>query len=315
MSNLARERGDAPPAQPQRTSQPQPRPVAAAPAPEPAQEPEDERAPAPVADQQPTDAPDAPEAPQEPAEEGDDDGTPPELREAQAEIERLQKREAELTGDYTRKTQKLADAGRQLVKDGEVVRQTAQMLAGIIDQPVKQFEQVPWGQLQTQDPAKYQQLRGQFEQTVKARDNMMQFITQMEAQHDEAVERHRQQVADASRDILKTKISGWNGEVYSTLRDLAVSEFGYTKEEVDANIDHRFVELLHAVNQARTAKDKLVSVKRETQATKPGTPSKPAFRNESGQYQSARQNAFNRPGDKNAHRAMFQAKLAAERKR
>lgn len=312
MRNLARERGDAP-------SQAAPAPAQApASPPQPRQQ-------APVAEQDaaPADELENPELPEEELaelpeegepEEGDDEGLTPEQIEIRAEIERLKKREKEMTSDYTRKTMRIAEAGRQLEQDAQVVRSTAQMIAGFIEQPLRQFDQVPWAQLQTQDPARYQQIRAQYEQVVTANENMLQLISQMEQQQDEALERHRMQVAEVSKDILRTKIPDWSNQKYVELRDLAVSEFGYSPEEVDRNIDHRFMEMLYRVHQTQSAATKLTKVTRKAPQQKPAAPNRQTLRNESGQYQNARQALQSRPGDRNIARQMFAAKLAAERR-
>jgi hypothetical protein len=322
MRRLQAERGEIP--QPVRANPPQPRaPAAAQPqrAPEPAYAAQDhggEPNPAPVAepgDEPLEELPEGTPPEGEPLEEEADPNVPPELAAARAEIERLQKRERELTGDYTRKTMKLAESGRQLEQDGVVVRNAAQTLAGMIEHPVQQFAQVNWAQLQVQAPEKYHALRQQYEQVVRARDNVMQLVEQMEAQQAEALERHRQQVAEVSRDILKTRVPGWSNQTYAALRDLAVADFGYTADEIDRTIDHRFIELLHAVHHSRSAKDKLLGVDRKAPQNKPQGANRQVIRNTQGQFQNARQRAMNSPGDKQAFRSMFAAKLAAERQR
>lgn len=297
MSRLSRERGGSPaPAE----RAPAPEQSAAEVPPDPGINPD-------------TDAP-LPDAESTVELEADDADTPPELRQLNAEIERLQKRETELTADYTRKTMRIAESGRKLEQDAQTIHQTAQFLSQVLDHPVRQFEQVPWGQLQTADPAKYQQLRGQYEQVVTTRDRIMATLAQQEQQHDAALERHRHDVAETSKDILRTQISDWSNDKYAQLRDLAVSKYGYTQEEVDRTVDHRFMLLLNAVNTVDKATEKLKGVTRSASPNKPPAGNRQVLRNEAGRFQNAQQNMFANPGDKSAARNFFAAKLAAERK-
>jgi hypothetical protein len=317
MRNLARERGDspqqpAPAPAPERTRTPQP-PAAQA-------VPKEEEAPA---GEQPPEAEPLPEGEATPTGEADQvaatdegeldfDSLPKSVQDL---IERTREREQAAQTDYTRKTQKIAETARQLEQDSEVIRRTAQFVAGVIDAPVRQMERADWATLQTQDPAEYQRRRAQYEQTVNARNHIMQQLAGMEQEHEKALERHKKEIAAVSREILKTKIDGWSNERYVSLRDFAVKEYGFTREEVDRNVDHKLIELLNDVHVARQAKDKLKAVRRDPQQQKPQGANRPAVRNEAGQFQSARQNFQSRPGDRNAAREFFKAKLAAERKR
>lgn len=236
-----------------------------------------------------------------------------EITTLRAEIERLSNRERELTADYTRKTQKIAETRRQIEQDSEIVRNTARQVASVIDAPVRQFENVPWAELQVQDPAKYQTIRAQYEQTVMARNNFLQSIAAAEAEQERLLEENRQREAELSKDILRASIPNWSNETYLELRGYAES-LGYQPQEFDKNTDYRLVLALHRAYRAEKAATTVKSVKREASKSAPSTQNKPQMRSASGQFANARQALAENRGNRDVARQMFQQKLAAERK-
>lgn len=242
-----------------------------------------------------------------------EEGASDEITTLRAEIERLSNRERELTADYTRKTQRIAEARRQIEQDTEVVRNTARHVASVIDAPVRQFENIPWSDLQTQDPAKYQTMRAQYEQTVMARNNFLQSIAAAEAEQERLLEENRQREAELSKDILRASIPNWSNETYLELRKYAET-VGFQPQEFDRNTDYRLVLALHKAYRAERAATTVKSVKREPSKTAPSAQNKPQIRSVSGQFANARQALSENRGDRNIARQMFQQKLASERK-
>lgn len=244
----------------------------------------------------------------EPEVEGD------EITQLRAEIDRLSVREKELTADYTRKTQKIAEVRRKVDSDAETVRSTARFVASVIDAPIRQYESVPWAELQVQDPARYQTVRGQYEQAVGARNNFLQQIAAAEASQEEALESHRRQQAELSKDILRAQIPNWSNETYLELRQYAADSLGYEPAEFDQNTDYRLVLALHRAYRAEKAASTIKSVRREQKKAPPNAQNKPQVRSASGQFANAQQALRENPGNRDVARQMFQQKLAAERR-
>lgn len=236
-----------------------------------------------------------------------------EVTQLKAEIERLSNRERELTADYTRKTQKIAETRRQIEQDSEIVRSTARHVASVIDAPVRQFENIPWAELQTQDPAKYQTIRAQYEQTVMARNNFLQSISAAEAEQERLLEENRQREAELSKDILRASIPDWSNQTYLELRKYSES-LGYQPQEFDKNTDYRLVLALHRAYRAEKAATTVKSVKREPSKAAPNAQNKPQARSGLGQFSTARQALSENRGNREISVEMFRQKLAAERK-
>lgn len=270
----------------------------------PVPEPEDEEAA--VAEPQLAEATD--ETPEAEEPEGD------ELSQLRAEIDRLSQREKELTADYTRKTQRIAEVRRQIESDAETVRNTARYVASVIDAPIRQYQSIPWAELQTQDPAKYQTLRGQYEQAMGARNQFLQQIAAAESAQEQALEANRVKQAELSKDILKAQIPGYSNEMYQELRQYAVDSIGYEPAEFDQNTDYRLVLAMHRAYRAERAANTVKSIKREQKKAPPNAQNKPQMRSASGQFANARQALSENRGNRDIARQMFQQKLAADRK-
>lgn len=252
------------------------------------------------------------EASEDTAETDEVDGD--EITQLRAQIDRLSQREKELTADYTRKTQRIAEVRRQVESDAETVRNTARFVASVIDAPIRQYQAVPWAELQTQDPAKYQTLRGQYEQAMGARNQFLQQIAAAEAAQEEALEANRVRQAELSKDILKAQIPGYSNELYQELRQYAADSIGYEPAEFDMNTDYRLVLALHRAYRAERAANTVKSIKREQKKAPPNAQNKPQMRSVSGQFANARQALSENRGNRDIARQMFQQKLAADRK-
>lgn len=229
--------------------------------------------------------------------------------------EKLLEDDRKRRADYTRKTQRIAETARQLDADGQTLQTHAQFIANLIDLPVRQLQELDWATLQVQDPAAFQTKRKELEARLNMRNGVMQQLAAIEKQNQERAEQHKQQIAAVSREILKTEIEGWSNRRYAEIRDMAINEFGYTREEIDQIVDHRFIRMANVALEAKSAKAKLKGVTRQQQAAKPQAANRPQVRNEAGQFQSAKQHLMSNPGDKGVLQNYFRQKLAAERKR
>jgi hypothetical protein len=311
MTRLREERGEG---EPSRRTAPERQPAQ----PEPGQPDTDEQ----LLDAGPEQDPLTDESADEAGEYADadlDDADPdelPQVAELREQVAKLEKANKELRADYSRKTAKLAESGRALEQDSMTVRQTAQFVAGLIDAPIRQFEQIPWQQLQTADPARYQALRDQYQQAMSTRNSVFETLANIEQAHEAALKQDKERQAAIARDILSTEIDGWGRERFEKLHEVATAA-GYTTEEFAEVVDHRFMRLLNELYTLRSATQKLTGTRREaTPQRKPQQhgANREVIRDTTGKFRNAQQMLQQNPGDRNARRGYFAAKLAAERK-
>ena len=251
----------------------------------------------------------APETPDAEPEEGEESESDPRITELQTEVERLSKREKELVADYTRKTQKIAESRRAIEHEAEQLQPIANFYANLAEQHMAPFQNVDWQALRA-TPEKYQQAAKQYQTAMTQAEQLRNTEAQLRKNHEELRDRMKREEATVSREILKIRISGWSNERFAEVREFAVAELGFTPEEVNDWTDWRYMSLAHRVWEIANASKVVTKVKAPGQ--KPPTPGRnaaPAPRGTSGKYESARQAAFNNPGQKGRFAAMKEAQL------
>ena len=249
--------------------------------------------------------------------EPDDNGGPwtAEVEEWREKAQQAEDARASMQKDYSRKTAAVAEQRRALEEAMGQVEQAAQYHAHLAGQELQRFEGVDWNQLAA-EPQQYQQAKAAYQQAVQmkqARDQELAQILENNRQQQAAARRRQAQV---SQDILRHTVPGWNKDKYVELREFA-SEFDYTPEEFDANVDARMVRLLDAAKRgADTAKAapkvlKKVGKKRGKRAQGRNIPVQQ--RNAKGQFANAEKSLRENPGNRQLTRDYFQKKLALER--
>jgi hypothetical protein len=236
------------------------------------------------------------------------------FEDAQAELKRQTANRREIEEGFRTRTEALAKAAHEIEDRMQGVEQASQFYASIAENGVKQFDSINWQELQSR-PEEYQAMRARFQSAMQYRDQMASALGAVQKTHEEQREQLMQRQAEVSRDILKSTIPDWGNELYATLRDHAVNELNYTADEVNDITDWRFMKMLHRDYERAKAKDTVTRVKRKKQASPDGTRNKPQprHRNARGQFQTARQHAFENPGDKGSFREAMARKLQAER--
>lgn len=214
------------------------------------------------------------------------------------------------------RTREIAGTVEEIENQSEIVRQQAHFYSNLANSALQQFEQVDWQALAA-EPERYQQKRREFETALGTQRQMDAAAQQIEQQHQQMTETNKQRQAAVSKQVLKSIIPNWNNDTYLALREFAVEQLDYSPEEVDASVDWRFMRNLHKLHTQAQAPKSIQQVKRTTKPNVPGAKqaAQPNLRNAQGKFQSARQNAHDRPGDRNAFREMKQRQLEAERNR
>ena len=179
-----------------------------------------------------------------------------------------------MQADYTRKTQELAEqrraheetarqfADRQKL-EAEFATDFARVVA--INDAIAQFEKTDWAQIRAGNPAQYEQLWFQYQQTKEARDRAASALQQkLQERSSKAVAETAKRLEEA-RTAIQRDIPEWNPELAGKLNAFAIEQ-GFTPEEVRQVADARIIRLLHAAYAGRQLQSKQAAVARAAKA-------------------------------------------------
>jgi len=219
--------------------------------------------------------------------------------------------------DYTRKTQKLGESRRELLTSLEQSQQIAGIYASRAQQAVAQFNGVNWQQLQsTLDPQAYNQRVAEWQQAVGRRDQEAKALEQIKTYVKEQTEKHVNDAAEISRDVLRTTVPGWGNELYQTLREYAVSALDYTQAEFDQVTDHRLIKLIHSSWKVSDTGKRVENIQHKGSRQQPtGGPNRQQPRGTDGRYRQAQEKHLANPGNRDLTRDAFRERLQRERRR
>lgn len=217
--------------------------------------------------------------------------------------------------DYTQKTQKLGESRKELLTSLEQSEKIAAVYVDRASTQLKRYEGVNWQQLQsTLDPQQYNQKVAEYRQVVSMRDRAVNEHEQIKEFATAQVEKAKTDQAEISRDILRTTVPGWGNELYGSLREFAVSSLGFTAGEFDDITDHRFISLIHRDWKISNTGKTVQQIQQGNQPKPPsGGGNKERPRGADGRFNTAQQDHFNNPGDKDKTRFAFQERLRRER--
>ena len=229
-----------------------------------------------------------------------------------AQAEEAENLRSEMQGDYTRKTQVLAQQRRQLESDAALNSGVLQTYVNNAEQYLSRWSNVNWQQLQqTLDPAQYQQRVSEYRQAVALKDKALGQHQGFVSQASEMLERQKTSEAELSRDILKGTIPGWGNELYGQLAEHATKELELTSDEFSDITDHRIIRLIYKDFASRDPK-RLQNIRKKSSRTKSQTRNVQR-RSSEGKFRTAKQDHQERPGDRNASVNYFREKLQRER--
>ena len=217
-----------------------------------------------------------------------------------------------MQGDYTRKTQLLADSRRRLEQDiavNEGVLKTYVDNAGIYAQ---KYDNVNWSHLQsTLDPATYQQRVGEYRQAVSLRDRAISqhqtFVTTAKT----TMSRLKEEEAGVSRDILKATIPNWNDGLYASLGKFASEKLGFAPEYFKEITDHKLIGLIYRDFAARDPQSAIKNVQLKAQRSNQ-TRNAPRQNDRSALTRLEKKRREN-PGNRELTRQAFELRLRRER--
>ena len=263
------------------------------------------------------------------ASEDDDEGQEPDdddtQHDWQAQVEQAreqaEKAESNLKSferDYRHKTTAIAEKQRALAADREHLEEFGRQIVYQKQSALNEFAQVPWGELQVNDPQRYAQLKAQHDQVAREAQFEQQrfqgFMKQKKAEEDQA----RQFEIENSKAILKRAIPDWGPEKYGQIRDFAVENYGFTEEAIESLTDWSVMLPLHdamVASQVKSESKKVLKKVGKRRTKRPGQTAGGQPRNAQGQYQAAVKESAKRPGDRDAWREATRLRLEAERRR
>lgn len=182
-------------------------------------------------------------------------------------------------GDYTRKTQELAEHRRALEAQRRAHAEAVELAQAdigdraqlhLLDQQIEAYQGVDWEAYGQADPQSAQALWAEFTQTQQARDQLAWFLgDKTERGRLEAQRRAAEQLAETGR-VLSQEIDGWSPEVAAKLVDYA-GAFGVTLEELREIADPRLWKILHRAHLGEQLEKQQASAKSlaQSQAVRP----------------------------------------------
>ncbi|MCO1335189.1 hypothetical protein MO867_12685 [Microbulbifer sp. OS29] len=132
---------------------------------------------------------------------------------------------------YTKKYQKLADTQKQADQKYQQLDQNLQFLENQLKGPLAQFDSVNWQQLQASDPAKYQQLHGQYKVALQGFQQVEEARKKLKEQTEGQRKADHQRKAKEAVEALQGMHSDWSNELYHSVLKYAV-EKGVPQEEI-----------------------------------------------------------------------------------
>tara|TARA_R110000803_G_scaffold33454_2_gene73266 strand:+ start:669 stop:1637 length:969 start_codon:yes stop_codon:yes gene_type:complete len=237
------------------------------------------------------------EVEEDPTEENLDEGeeTPELITEGMIEIdgETLSVEEIKLgylrQGDYTKKTQAVAEQRKAAEDQTKSYESTLSALLTASGADLSRFDNVNWEQAAVENPDQYKQAKAMYEQTQQT----FNFIKSQADEHQQRVQDQQQAMVKArateSLTVLKSTIPNWNNDVYYSIGEYAKDTLGVSSEEFNGITDHRSITAMYKAMQFDRAKTETQKkVKASPKKTLSGKKAEPADLGKKENYRKAR---------------------------
>lgn len=169
--------------------------------------------------------------------------------------------------DYTRKTQNIATAKRDLETKSAEADATMNALMSAAGADLSRFEGVNWEQVAIDTPDQYKQAKAAYEQTQSTYNYIKAQADQFQAQQQQQTDAANKEAAANSLTVLKTNIPNWNNDLYYKIGEYAL-ELGVSGDEFNKVSDHRLITALWKAMQFDQAKTVTAKKKIKPSATK-----------------------------------------------
>jgi hypothetical protein len=155
--------------------------------------------------------------------------------------------------DYTRKTQEVA-AQRQVAEtlkaEAEAVFNVSQEVLEArayklnLDSQLKQFQEINWDQLESEDPIGAQSAWRRYQQLQQQAQQVDGYLNTQQAQRAEQMERETANRLRETAEFAKTKIPGWTPEMDAKIVTF-VEELGIPRDQIVQAINPKVYQLMH----------------------------------------------------------------------
>jgi len=157
-------------------------------------------------------------------------------------------------GDYTKKTQAVAEQRKAAEEQTRSYESTLSALLTASGADLSRFENVNWEQAAVENPDQYKQAKAMYEQTQQT----FNFIKSQANDHQQRVQEQQQALvkekAAESLTVLKSTIPNWNNDVYYAIGEYAKDSLGVSSEEFNGITDHRSITAMYKAMQFDRAK-------------------------------------------------------------
>ena len=157
--------------------------------------------------------------------------------------------------------------------------------------------------------------RAQHQSLLQQRGQLEQYVEQATSQREEAERLRKDREAEVSRTILSRTIPDWSREKYDEMRQYA-SRFGYSPDEFNEQVDHRFFRLLNDSMLLNGAERTVSEVKRKQKAKPPrgGRNVERAARDGKGRFRKLEKDFKENPNQRGRFAALQEERLRRERR-
>ena len=155
--------------------------------------------------------------------------------------------------DYTRKSQSLAEQRKAYEANLSAVQQERQQYSQVLENAsqfqnmeLQKFNTVDWKELKESDPMEYMEKRMEFQD---AKDKLQQVNVEQQRvqqqQQQEYAEHLQKHVETEAEKLVQALPEYSDPAVKNQLREYAMKDLGFSKEDVDGITDHRVVMVLY----------------------------------------------------------------------
>lgn len=234
-------------------------------------------------------------------------------------IKAWQDREA-MQRDYTQKTQRLAEVGRQAQEAAKLefnfVNQYASEVAQVVQitDQVRTYEQIPWQQLAQQDPQLYATRLTELTALRQNSERAVNDLKEKRAGYGQYQQAQADQAYKEVWDHMKTVDKTFSRERLVTMIDSAATQYGFNPEELVHIQDKRLVHMWSDLHRKAAAYDEIVKKSPQTAkqlAATPGKVNRPAGKPSTRQEQLIK----NLQSGREIRKDDFAAMLAMSRKK
>lgn len=192
-------------------------------------------------------------------------------------------------GDYTKKTQAVAEQRKAAEEQTKSYESTLSALLTAAGADLSRFDNVNWEQAAVENPDQYKAAKAMYEQTQQT----FNFIKSQADEHQQRVQDQQQAMvkerATESLTVLKSTIPNWNNDVYYSIGEYAKDTLGVSSEEFNGITDHRSITAMYKAMQFDRAKTETQKkVKASPKKTLSGKKAEPADLGKKETYRKAR---------------------------